>query len=264
MSVSASNAGARRFAGRVALVTGASGGIGSAVVERLASEGARLACADATAEAAENAAARARASGDAGPLALAGDLAEAETADRLVDQTIAAAGQLDVIVNNAGVMRRGDALATSDADWSTVMAVNLDAVFRLCRAAIGAMRGRGGAIVNLSSRWGIDPGPGHLAYATSKAAVAAMTRCLARDHGADGIRVNAVCPNEVDTAMLRSGFAQRGLDPEAATETLGASVPLGRIAEPADVADAIAFLACDDARYVTGTLLDLSGGKGPA
>ena len=193
------------------------------------------------------------------------DLAEAVACDRLVAETADWGGGIRILVNNAGVMRRGDAVATSDADWAAVMSVNVDAVFRLCRAAIPRMRERGeGAIVNVSSRWGVDPGPGHLAYATSKAAVATMTRCLARDHGADGIRVNAVCPNEVDTPMLRSGFAMRGLDPEDAIASLGRTIPLGRVAEPADIANAIAFLASDEARYVTGTLLDLGGGKAPA
>jgi NAD(P)-dependent dehydrogenase (short-subunit alcohol dehydrogenase family) len=263
MTATASITGARRFEGHVALVTGAGGGIGSAVVERLAAEGAHLACADATTEAAETAAARAREHGDSSALALAGDLTETATADRLVSETRERLGRLDILVNNAGVMRRGDALATTDTDWAAVMSVNVDAVFRLCRAAIGVMRDEGGAIINLSSRWCVDPSPGHLAYATSKAAVAAMTHCLARDHGADGIRVNAVCPNEVDTPMLRGGFATRGLDPDSATEALAQTIPLGRVAEPGDVADAIAFLASDDARYVTATLLDLGGGKGP-
>jgi NAD(P)-dependent dehydrogenase (short-subunit alcohol dehydrogenase family) len=250
--------------GRVVLVTGANGGIGRAVVERFAAGGVRVACADATESAAAAAADTARAAGAREARALAADLAVPEECEALVEQTLGWSGRIDVLVNNAGVMRRGDALATSDADWSAVMRVNLDAVFRLCRAAIAAMREQGGGtIVNLSSRWGIDPGPGHLAYATSKAAVAAMTRCLAMDHGGDGIRVNAVCPNEVDTPMLRSGFETRGLDPATAIGTLGDSVPLGRVARPGDVADAIVWLASGQARYVTGTLLDLGGGKGP-
>ena len=254
-----------RFRDAVVLVTGADGGIGRAIVERFAGEGARIACADATASAASAAAERARDAGASDATGLVADLADAGACNRLVTDTVEWGGGIRILVNNAGVMRRGDAVATSDADWEAVMRVNVDAVFRLCRAAIPFMRQQGGgAIVNLSSRWGVDPGPGHLAYATSKAAVAAMTRCLARDHGADGIRANAVCPNEVDTPMLRSGFAARGLDPADAIASLGQTIPLGRVAEPADIADAIAFLASDEARYVTGTLLDLGGGKAPA
>lgn len=264
MSQPTANARAARFANTVVLVTGADGGIGRAVVELFAGEGARIACVDMDAERAEAAAGRARGAGAPEAIALPADLALAADCDWAVAATLEWAGGLDVLINNAGVMHRGDALATSDDEWSGVMNVNVDAVFRLCRAAVRQMRGRGGAIVNLSSRWGVDPGPGHLAYATSKAAVAAMTRCLARDHGSDGIRVNAVCPNEVDTPMLRGGFAARGLDTGDAIAALGATIPLGRVARPADVADAIAFLASTDARYVTGTLLDLSGGKTPA
>lgn len=254
-----------RFRDAVVLVTGADGGIGRAIVERFAGEGARVACADATVSAATAAAERARDAGAADAIGLVADLAEPEACERLVTEAVEWGGGIDILVNNAGLMRRGDAVATSDADWSAVMSVNVDAVFRLCRAAIPRMSERGGgAIVNLSSRWGVDPGPGHLAYATSKAAVAAMTRCLARDHGAAGIRVNAVCPNEVDTPMLRSGFVTRGLDPAEAITSLEQTIPFGRVAEPSDIADAIAFLASHDARYVTGTLLDLAGGKTPA
>lgn len=253
-----------RFRDQLVLVTGANGGIGRALVARFAREGARIACADVTEEAARAAAEHAVEAGASDTLALAADLGDSSACDRLVADTVEWGKDINVLINNVGVMRRGDALATSDADWLAVMRINVDAVFRLCRAVIPGMRNRGGGvIVNLSSRWGIDPGPAHLAYATSKAAVAAMTRCLARDHGSDGIRVNAVCPNEVDTPMLRSGFAARGLDPDTAITALETTIPLGRVAEPADVADAIAFLASDDARYVTGALLDLSGGKSP-
>lgn len=253
-----------RFDGRVVLVTGAGGGIGHALVERFGREGAWLACADADEEAARTAAQRALEAGAREATALAADLTEATACEGVIADALRWGDGLDVLVNNAGLMRRGDAESTTDADWAAVMEVNVNAVFRLCRAAIPAMRdGGGGAIVNLSSRWGVDPAPGHLAYATSKAAVAAMTRCLARDHGGDGIRVNAVCPNEVDTPMLRSGFATRGLDPDTAIDALAPTIPLGRVAEPADIADAIAFLASDEARYVSGTLLDLSGAKVP-
>jgi len=106
-----------------------------------------------------------------------------------------------------------------------------------------------------------DTGPDHVAYCTSKAALAALTKSLGRDHAPDGIRVNAVCPNEVDTPMLRSGFITRGIDPENAIEELGKTVPLGRIAEPAEIADVIAFLASQDARYVCGETVEVSGAK---
>ena len=142
------------------------------------------------------------------------------------------------------------------------MAVNVEAPFRLCRTAIPIMAGaRGGAVVNIASCWGVHPGPDHLVYCMSKAALASMTQCLGRDHARQGVRVNAVCPNEVDTPMLRSGFAARGFDPDGAVAELGATVPLGRIARPEDIADVVAFLASDDARYMCGALVEVNGGK---
>ena len=117
------------------------------------------------------------------------------------------------------------------------------------------------AIVNTSSCWGVHPGPAHPVYVMTKAAVASLTQCLGRDHAHQGIRVNAVCPNEVNTPMIRTGFEVRGLNPDRAIEELNASVPLGRIAEPEDIADVVAFLASDDARYVCGALLEVNGGK---
>ena len=122
-------------------------------------------------------------------------------------------------------------------------------------------RAGGGAIVNVASCWGVHPGPNHPLYVMSKAALASLTQCLGMDHAGDGIRVNAVCPNEVNTPMLRSGFEIRGLDPDHGIETLNASVPLGRIAEPEDIADVVVFLASDQARYLCGALIEANGGK---
>jgi NAD(P)-dependent dehydrogenase (short-subunit alcohol dehydrogenase family) len=146
--------------------------------------------------------------------------------------------------------------------WFSALDVNLTAAFFLCRAAIPHMQtAGGGAIVNTSSTWGIYPGPGHVAYCTSKAAIAALTKNLGRDHAPDNIRVNAVCPNEVNTPMLRTGFIRRGLDPDTAVKELGKSVPLGHIAEPDEIADVIAFLASHEARYICGETVEVSGAK---
>ena len=142
------------------------------------------------------------------------------------------------------------------------MGVNVEAPFRICRAAIPIMAARGGgAIVNTSSCWGLRPGPDHPLYVMSKAAIASLTQCLGRDHAHQGIRVNAVCPNEVNTPMLRSGFEMRGFDADSAVAELNKTVPLGHIAEPEEVADVIAFLASDAARYMCGALVEVSGGK---
>jgi 2-keto-3-deoxy-L-fuconate dehydrogenase len=142
------------------------------------------------------------------------------------------------------------------------MAINVEAPFRLCRAAIPIMAAAGGgAIVNTSSCWGVHPGPNHPLYVMSKAAVASLTRCLGMDHAHQNIRVNAVCPNEVNTPMIRTGFVQRGLDPDTAVKELNASVPPGRIAEPEYIADVVVFLVSEEARYICGSLIEVNGGK---
>lgn len=122
----------------------------------------------------------------------------------------------------------------------------------------------GGAIVNLASCGGLKPGPGHAVYCMTKAAIALLTQCMGMDHAGQGIRINAVCPNEVNTPMLRTGFAKRGFDPDTAVLELGKTVPRGRTAEPSDIADVILFLALDEARYLCGTLVEVNGGKAVA
>ena len=239
-----------RFDGKRALVTGAAGGIGAEIVRMLRAEGAAVAVTDRDSTAIESEA------------HLDGDLCDARFCDSLPGQAAAALGGLDILCNNAGVITRGPITEASDADYALTMAVNVEAPFRLCRAAIPIMAGAGGgAIVNTASCWGLRPGPNHPLYVMSKAALASLTQCLGRDHAGQGIRVNAVCPNEVNTPMLRSGFAARGLDPERAIAELDASVPLGRIAEPEEIAEVVLFLASGAARYVTGALVEVNGGK---
>ncbi len=239
-----------RLEGRRALVTGAAGGIGRAVVARLQAEGAAVAAADRDLQDIEAA------------ILLPGDLTDAGYCDRLPGAAAEALGGLDILVNNAGLMRRGPVTAATDDDFHLSVAVNVEAPFRLCRAAIPIMAGAGGgAVVNVASCWGVHPGTNHLVYCMTKAALASMTQCMGRDHAHQGVRVNAVCPNEVDTPMLRSGFAARGFDPDSAVAELDATVPLGRIAQPEDIADVIAFLASDEARYMCGALVEVNGGK---
>jgi NAD(P)-dependent dehydrogenase (short-subunit alcohol dehydrogenase family) len=176
-----------------------------------------------------------------------------------------ALGGLDILVNNAGIMRRGKVTDSSDEDFDLSVAVNVKAPFTLCRAAIPIMAATGGgAIVNTASCWGVHPGPDHAVYCMTKAAIAALTQCMGRDHAHQGIRINAVCPNEVDTPMLRTGFELRGFDPTTAIADLGKTVPLGRIAQPEDIAEAVLFLASDHARYMCGALLEINGGKSVA
>jgi NAD(P)-dependent dehydrogenase (short-subunit alcohol dehydrogenase family) len=250
-----------RFENKSVLVTGAGGGIGLAIVKLLSTEGATVVAADLSSQHLTDAR-KAVESNGADFYSIPGDLTNLEYCDQLPELALAAAGSLDVVINNAGVMRRGNALEASDEDWGVSMTINVEAVFRICRSAIKIMRTRGGgSIVNTASCWGLYPGPDHLIYCTSKAAVATMSQCLGRDHAGDGIRVNAVCPNEVNTPMLRTGFERRGFDPDSAIQSLGKTIPLGHVAEPAEVADAILFLASDQSRYITGTTLEVHGGK---
>lgn len=234
--------------GKKALVTGAAGGIGQAIVERLQAEGTIITGSDRTDCHADH--------------SLPGDLMDKEFCDHLPAQAAQKMGGLDILINNAGIITRGPITEATDDDLKHTMAINVEAPFRLCRAAIPIMADTGGgAIVNTSSCWGVHPGPEHPVYVMSKAAIASLTQCLGIDHAHQNIRVNAVCPNEVNTPMIRSGFKVRGLDPDRAIDELNASVPIGRIAEPEDIADVIVFLASDRARYMCGALLEVNGGK---
>ncbi len=245
----------------VALVTGAGGGIGSAIVAKFVRHGYDVALADLP-DSIGSLEKLSDVEGIGEARAFPGNLTDPDYCDTLPQKVFESFGRLDVLVNNAGLMRRGDITSTSDDDYALSMAVNVEAPFRLCRAVIPLMEKQGsGAIVNIASCWGIYPGPNHLIYCTTKAAVAAMTKCLARDHAKDNIRVNAVCPNEVNTPMLRTGFEIRGLDPDKAVNELNQSVPIGRIAEPEDIADVVYFLASDEARYMCGALLEVNGAK---
>jgi NAD(P)-dependent dehydrogenase (short-subunit alcohol dehydrogenase family) len=240
-----------RFEGKKALVTGAAGGIGASIVSSLRAEGALVAVADRSVD------------GVAADAHLPGDLLQADYADGLPEAVKAALGGLNIIINNAGVITRGPVTETSDADWDLSLGVNVEAPFRICRAAIPIMANDGGgAIVNTASCWGGKaPGPNHALYCMTKAAIATLTQCMGMDHAHQGIRINAVCPNEVNTPMLHSGFEKRGFDPDTAVAELGTTVPLGRIAEPEDIADVVLFLASDAARYMCGTLVEVNGGK---
>ncbi len=250
-----------RFTDKRVVITGGTGGIGQSVVELFAREGAKVLFSDRSAEDCSDYCSALRSRG-LETRYLAGDLRQKTYCEALIAEACDKLGGVDILINNAGIIPRGTILETTDDMWFSAFEINLTAVFYLCRAAIPQMqRAGGGAIVNTSSTWGLYPGPGHLAYCTSKGALAAFTKNLARDHAGDGIRVNAVCPNEVNTPMLRTGFARRGIDPDNAIAELGKTVPLGHVAEPAEIADVIAFLASADARYVCGATVEVTGAK---
>lgn len=246
--------------GKVAVITGATSGIGGAAARVFAEAGARLVLTGR--DEARGAAALAALAKTTEAAFVAGDIKDRGFCDRLIEGAVTRFGRLDALVNNAGMIKRSDALGTSDEDWLETMAVNVNAVFYLSRAAIRVMKPQGkGAIVNVSSEWGLVGGKGHVAYCTSKGAVINMTRAMALDHAADGIRINAVCPGEVNTPMLRSGLKRRGFDVEAGLKELGKSVPLGRVSEPEEIGRLILFLASDDSSYMAGSIVAIDGGN---
>ena len=255
-----------RLEGKAALVTGATSGIGLAIAERFAAEGARLLLTVRNRESGEQLAKK------LGAVFVAGDVTKAGMADELVAETTRHFGRIDILINNAGIEHRGTVLETSDEDFARVMAVNVEAVFRFSRAGVRRMiaqfeqsgrgpNGRGGAIVNIASDWGFVAGRGAFAYCTSKGAVVQMTKALALDHARQGIRVNAVAPGDVETPMLLSGIAHRGRSAAEGLKENGEVIPMGRVGQPPEIAAAVAFLASDEASFITGTTLLVDGGN---
>jgi NAD(P)-dependent dehydrogenase (short-subunit alcohol dehydrogenase family) len=250
----------KRFADKVAVVTGGGGGIGSSISKRLADEGAFVVVTDANAEAAQAVAADIEAAGGQAT-AIAADISKKSECFGMIERAFALRGRLDVLVNNAGINRRGNLLSLTDDDWAISFAVNLDAMFHLCRAVLPHMiAAGGGAIVNTASQWGLYPAPNHIAYNTTKAAVAAFTQNLARDYAPDKVRVNAVCPGEIHTPMLEAGVRRSG----RTIADLDRMVPYGRIGKPEEVAALVAFLASDEAAFMCGSLVEITGAQAVA
>ena len=239
-----------RLDGRAALVTGASGGIGSAIAQTLHAMGASVALSGTRADVLDALAA------ELGERAhvCAADLRDPAAADALVAAAEAAAGPLHILVNNAGLTRDMLALRLKDADWADVLDVDLAAPFRLSRAALrGMVRRRAGRIVNIGSVVGATGNAGQANYAAAKAGLVGMTKALAQEVGSRGITVNVVAPGYIDTPMT-AGLA------EAQRTRLLEAIPLGRMGRPEDVAAAVAYLASDEAAWVTGATLHVNGG----
>ncbi len=244
------------FTDKVAIITGGASGMGAATARKFAAAGARVIIIDRNAEEAQSIANDINA-----PPPVVGNVAYSAFCNQTIDEVIQKQGRLDVLVNAAGIIVRADALATTDDDWHRMLEVNVSGTFFMCRAAIAHMKEQGcGAIVNFGSIWGMVGGRGHVAYCASKGAVVQMTRALALDHARDGIRINAVCPGEVDTPMLRRGGRDRPLTDEDLAKMADETIPMGRLAQPAEVANVAFFLASDEASYMTGATVPVDAG----
>jgi len=248
------------LSGRVAIITGATSGIGAATAIALGRAGASVLLTGRDTDRAATTASVVEAAGGTAVVEL-GDITDSAFCDRLVGKAVDQWGRLDILANVAGVNHRADATGTTDADWQWVMATNVDAVFYLSRAAVAAMidSGNGGSIVNLGSTVGMVGTAGMTAYCVSKGAVLQITRAMALDHAAAGIRVNAVCPGAVDTPMLVSGHADGVTAADVHAMNID-SIPQGRIPGPDEVADLISYLASDASRHITGAAIPIDGG----
>lgn len=248
---------AHRFEGMTSVVTGAAGGIGSAISRRLAAEGSHVVVCDADAEAAQRLVDELHAGGAAAEASVF-DLLDPAACTAAVEEVAGRRGGVQVLVNNAGINRRGDLLSLSPEDWDLSFSINVDAMFHMCRAVLPAMvSARRGSVVNTASQWGLTPAPGHLAYNVSKAAVVSFTKSLARDCAPHGVRVNAVAPGEIRTPMLEAGLARSG----RTVAELDADVPFGRIGRPEEVAALVAFLASDEAPFICGSVVEITGAQ---
>jgi NAD(P)-dependent dehydrogenase (short-subunit alcohol dehydrogenase family) len=247
----------RRLAGRHAVVTGAGAGIGREIARRFAAEGARVTLLDLDAGALDGLLAEL---GDACAGTRHVDVADAAAVDAAVAWAAGALGRIDTVVNNAGIPMVGAVHELEEADWDRVLDVDLKSIYLVSRAAWPHLRAAGGgAIVNTASIAGIWGTPAQAGYAAAKAGAIMLTKCMALDGAADGIRVNCVCPGFTATPMLERYLA--GQDDPAAARSFAAGLhPLGRLGEPRDLADAFVYLVSDEARWVTGTALTVDGG----
>jgi len=244
---------------KVAIITGGASGIGRATAILFGQEGAAVAILDTNRELGRSAVKEVKAAGGQA-IFIACDVTKAEDCREAVEAVVAAFGGLDILFNNAGIIRRADVITTTEAEWDRVMDVNVKSIFLMSKYAIPHMEKRGGgAIINTSSAWGIKGGGKAISYCASKGAVTNMTRALAIDHGQQNIRVNAVCPGDTDTPMLRNEAQQLGQS-EKEFLAAAASRPLGRYAQPVEIARSVLYLASEASSYVTGTALVVDGG----
>jgi 3-oxoacyl-[acyl-carrier protein] reductase len=237
--------------GEIALVTGATRGIGAAIAERLARDGARVIGTATTPEGAHRITASLTAHGGRGAVL---DVVKQDSIEAVLEDIEAKEGAVGILCNNAGITRDTLLLRMKEEDWDAVLDTNLASVFRLSKAVLrGMMKARKGRIVSITSVVGLTGNPGQANYAAAKAGIIGFTKSLAREVGSRGITVNAIAPGFIDTDMTR-------VLTEAQRAALNAQIPLGRLGQPADIAAAVAFLCSPDGAYITGETLHVNGG----
>lgn len=238
------------------IITGASSGIGESLVQEFAKNNYNIIATGRDLQ-------RTNASIKDVPNAKAwiGDISSSKDCNEIAAFAVKEFGRIDVVINCAGIIFRYDAINTTDQQWNDTIATNLSGPFYLSRATLPELIKHKGAIINIASDWGIQGGKNALAYCASKGGMVLMTKAMALDHAKDGVRINAICPGDVDTPMLKDEAEQRGINYDEAMAIYNADSPTGRITKPSEIASLAAYLASSNAAQITGTAISIDGGN---